>query len=364
MRALKNMWLHKNELSKEEKRLRSLYLALRDELDGFLIDYALCDSYRNFLAKGEPYPFVTMRDLKPRAKVAELENKLMNAFIVIFTEKALDSEMKKNIRFLSHNKVTKENLAELKLIGLNMADRFQTTMKYFESARFYSLLKELMPIDYAMLIQRDVSAKSKNRFMLSHFHVRVDWMIDSAAESLGKELRYVSKDLYEKGDQAAQDMVEKLFEYYTFHHSASGRRTAAMLAAQFLRQAGHLSTIYVSSSESRTLTKISEESVSKYVLIQLTNGAIEHIENHPNGDREFSAKYLIHRTPEYGVAVFQVVYVHTEHSKPPADGKMRELKTDVNWTRIRQQLLLPNAEHPMARPLAFQVVYDQTDPLS
>lgn len=356
--------MHKNELSLEDRRVRSLYMALRDELDGYLIDYALLDSHRNFLAKGEAYPFVTMRDLKPRAKVAELENKLMNAFIVIFSERALESGMKKNIRFLAHNKVTKENLGELKLTGLNLADRFQTKMKYFESAGFFTFLRELMPVDYALLIQRDSSAKSKNRFMLSHFHVRVDWMIDSAAEALGRELRYVSKDLYEKGDQFALELVEKLFEYYTFHHSASGRRTAAMMAAQFLRQADHLSTIYVSSSESRTLTKISEDSISKYALIQLNNGAIEQIEKHPKGDKDFSRKYLIHRAPDYGVAVFQVVYVHTEHSKPPADGKMRELKPDLNWTRIRQQILLPNPEHPSARPLVYQVVYDQQDPLS
>ncbi|MDH4184086.1 MAG: hypothetical protein OEV92_07690, partial [Nitrospinota bacterium] len=232
------MWLHKNELSRDDKNVRALYIALRDELDIYLIDYALVESYRNTQIKGEPYPFVAMRDLKPRAKVAELENKLMNPFIVIFTERSLESEIKKNIRFFTHNKLTKENLGELKLTGLNLADRFHAKMKYFESNRFFSVLRELMPVDYALLIQRDSSSKSKNRFMLSHFHVRVDWMIDSAAEALGKELRYISKDLYEKGDETAQIMVEKLFEYYSFHHSASGRRTAAMLAAQFLRQAG------------------------------------------------------------------------------------------------------------------------------
>ena len=357
------MWLHKNELSKEERQVRLLYQALRDELDSYLIDYALVESYANTQAKGEPYPFVVMRDLKPRAKVAEMENNMMNAFIVIFTERALDSDIKKNIRFFSHNKVTKENLGELKLTGLNLADRFLAKMKYFESNQFYTLLRDLMPVDYALLIQRDSSTKSKNRFILSHFHVRIDWMIDSAAESLGKELRYISKDLYEKGDQYAQEIMEKLFEYYSFHHSASGRRTAAMLAAQFLRQHDYLNTVYVSSSESRTLTKISEDGISKHLLIRLDNAAIEQIEKHPKGNPDFARKFLIHRTEEFGVAVFKVVYVHTEHSKPPADGKLRELKPDLQWIRVRQQLLLPNKDHPSVRPLSYQVVYDQQDPL-
>jgi len=344
--------------------VRLLYQALRNELDTYLIDYALVESYANTQKKGEPYPFVSMRDLKPRAKVGEMENKLMNAFIVIFTERTLNSDIKKNIRFFAHNKVTKENLGDLKLTGLNLAARFHAKMKYFESNRFFTLLRDLMPVDYALLIQRDTSSKSKNRFMLSHFHVRVDWMIDSAAESLGKELRYISKDLYEKGDQHAQEVMEKLFEYYSFHHSASGRRTAAMLASQFLRNSGYLSTVYVSSSESRTLTKISEDGISKHLLIRLGNAAIEQIEKHPKGNPDFAKKFLIHRTKEFGVAVFQVVYVHTEHSKPPADGKMRDLKPDLQWTRVRQQLLLPTTENSSTRPISYQVVYDQQDPLN
>ncbi len=358
------MWLHKNELSREERSARALYLALRDELDQYLIEFALVDSYANFQKAKEKYPFVEKRELKPRAKVREVENSLMNSFIVIFAEDEIPQEMKKNIRYFSNNKVTKEHLGELKLIGLNLSDRFQKQMKYFESNKFNDLLRMLLPVDYALLIQKDNSIKHKNRYALSHFHVRIDWMIDSAAESMAKELRYISKDLYEKGEEFALEVVEKLFEYYSFHHSVSGRRTAAMLAGQLLRQASFFSTIFVSSAESRTLTRISENGVSKFALIQLDNQAIEHIEKHKNGNPNFTKDFLIHRTKDYGVAILQVVYTHNEHSKPPIDGKMRDLKVDLQWLRIRNQLLLPKTSTRSVRPIKYQIIYDQQDPLT
>ena len=358
------MWLHNNELSRGERQNRALYRALRYELDQYLLDFSLRDSHHNFIKKGKPYSFVEKRELKPRAKVSEVENSLMNSFIVIFSEWGIPAEMKKYIRYFSNNKVTKDNLGELKLTGLNLSDRFQTKMKYFESNRFHDLLRALLPVDYALLIQPDTSVKNKNRFMLSHFHVRIDWLIDAAAESLGKELRYISKELYEKGEKFAWEMGEKLFEYYSFHHTVSGRRTAALLAAQLMRNTPYYSTVFVSSAESRTLTRISEEGISKYALIQLDNSAIDFIQKHPKGDPEFAKRFLTYRTKDYGVAVLQVVYTHNEHSKPPLDGKMREMKPDVQWLRVRNQLLIPKSTYSAVRPIRYQIIYDQQDPLT
>ncbi len=358
------MGFHNNELSFEERRQRALYNALSNELDLFLIDYALVDSLGNFKKAKMPYPYVEKRELKPRAKVSEIENSLMNSFIVIFAENAIPPEMKKHIRYFNNNKVNKDNLGELKLTGLNFADRFQTQMKYFENNRFYKLLRALLPVDYSLLIQRDSTAKHKSRFILSHFHVRIDCLIDSAAESLGKELRYISKDLYEKGEDFAQSMVEKLFEYYSFHHTVSGRRTAALQAAEFLKQATFGSTVYVSSAESRTLTKINQNGVNKFALVQLDNSAIEEIKRHPNGNSDFEKNFLVSRDKDYGVAVFQVAYTRNEHSKPPIDGKLRDLKADLQWLRVRSQMLVPKSGNHDSRPIKYQIIYDQQDPLS
>ena len=358
------MWLHKNELSGEEKKVRALYKFLRDDLDHYLVDFALVDSYFNFIKAGQPFPFVEKRTLKPRSKMMEQENHLTNSFIVIFSEGSIPQEMKKNIRHFDSNKVTKENLGELKLTGLTVPDKFRTSQKYFETHGFYDLLRTLLPVDYALLIQRDTASRAKTRFALSHFHVRIDWLLDSAAEALGKELRYISKELYEKGEEYAQEMVEKLFEYYSFHHTVSGRRTAAMLAAQYLRQPPFYSTVFVSSAESRTLTRICEVGVIKYTLLRISSADIEQIERHPNGHPEFRKRFLIHEADGYGVAVFMVVYAHNEHSKPPPDGKLRDLKSDVAWLRVRNQLLIPRSDEATTRPIQYQTIYDQIDPLS
>ncbi len=358
------MWFHTNELSYDEKRVRSLYDYLSQELEKNLLHHGLVESYSRFVETNTAYPFVEMRELKPRAKVVESENSLLEGFIVIFAEGAIPQQMKKYIRYFDYNKINKENMGELKLGGVNFSDQFQTQQRYFETKNFYSLLKSLLQVDYALLVTPDTSLKNKNRFALSHYHVRIDWLLDSAAESLGKELRYVSKDLYEKGERHALNMVEKLFEYYSFHHTVSGRRTAALLVAQLLRKTSFHNRIYVCSSESRTVTRLFEKGVCKYTLVKLSPESIKIIEEHANGSPDFRKNFLIHDTDEYGVAILKVVYTHNEHSKPPTDGKLRELKPDVNWLRIRNQLLVPKIEESSVRPIRYQIVYDQADPLS
>ncbi len=55
--------------------------------------------------------------------------------------------------------------------------------------------------------------------MLSHFHVKIDWPIDDATEEMAKQLRYISKELYENGEQYAQGLRQRLFAKYGFHQS-------------------------------------------------------------------------------------------------------------------------------------------------
>ena len=87
-----------------------------------------------------------------------------------------------------------------------------------------------------LLIQRDPTTRSANRYSLTHYHVRIDWPIADAAEDLAQSLRYISKDLYEKGDKYAELAQRKLFEYYGMPVMVGGRRTAAMVAAQYLKR--------------------------------------------------------------------------------------------------------------------------------
>lgn len=357
------MWRHDNELSRSEKIRRSLYTTLRNELEFSLIQLGLVEPYFKFIKSGVDYKFVEKRELKPRGKVTEAENDLIDGFIVLYAEAAVPAELKKYVRYFDNNKVTKENLQEIVLTSRNVASQFTKAQKYFGHPKFFDLLGDLLPVDYALLIQQD--SISKSRYALSHFHVRIDWLIDFATESLAKHLRYISKDLYEKGEKYAQSLVEKLFEYFSFHHTVSGRRTAAVVAYQLLYISDFITTVYVNSAESRTLTKLSENGVSKFCLVKLPKEHIELIEKNPKLNiKNFRKNYLIHEEEDFGVGIFHTFYKRNEYSRPPADGRLRELQSEVQWLRVANQLLLPKPEAFDHSPINYSIIYHQQDPLS
>ncbi len=240
-------WHYREELGKDHRLRRSYYELLRDDLDDQILQYALIDSYRNFAARNISYPFVEKRELKPRGRIPDVEWDCQNAFLVVFLENTLPSADKKYIRFFEENKTTKTNL--LRSEALTLSGKFDRTQKYLESVRFFDFLKELLPVDYALLIQRDSGRKARNKYVLSHFHVKIDWPIVDAAEDLARALRYISKDMYEKGDKYAEDIQKKFFEYYalpamvgeegrlpSWRHSISERSPASR---RFMREAAN-----------------------------------------------------------------------------------------------------------------------------
>ncbi|MCK7508791.1 MAG: hypothetical protein MZV70_35345 [Desulfobacterales bacterium] len=66
----------------------------------FCIQYALIDSYQNFVSRQVPYPFAEKRELKPRARIPDQEYELHQSFLIIFAEDSIPPEHKKYIRFL------------------------------------------------------------------------------------------------------------------------------------------------------------------------------------------------------------------------------------------------------------------------
>jgi hypothetical protein len=209
-----------------------------------------------------------------------------------------------------------------------------------------------------LLIQRDPTIKARYRFGLTHFHVRIDWPLATAAEDLGRWLRYVSKDLYEKGERPADNIQQKLYEYYGFHHTVGGRRTAALVAAQYMARFDFISTVYISSSEARTLIRMSEQGIAKYVLIKISPEDIKELAKTVKlKEKDFTQAYLIDRTPEYGVGIFLVTYTHNEHSSVPEDGKLRELNPDYHWLNVDLQMLVPPPSSGDARPIPYSRIY-------
>jgi len=349
-------WCVREELSQEDRLRRSYYELLRDELDQHMVKYALLDSYNNFLSKKIDYPFVEKRELKPRARIPAIEHECQNSFLAIFMEETIPSEHKKYIRFFESNKTTKINL--LRYERLSLSNKFDRTQKYLDSAHFHDLLKILLPVDYALLIQRDPASRAKNRYSLSHFHVRIDWPIADAAEDLARSLRYISKDLYEKGDKYAEDIQKKFFEYYCLPVDVGGRRTAAIVASQYFKRIPCITTVYAGSSESRALIRISERGVTKLLLMKFKNSEMDQIAEANNiTSRTFKKNYVVDRQKNFGICIFQATYSFTNHARMPDDGKLREIKPDLNWLSVGGQHIVAKPGVWKYHPIPLNVIY-------
>ena len=345
---------HRDCLSREERLRRSYYEVLRDELDQFVLGYSLVGSYNNFLRLRTPYPFVELRELKPRARIPSIEFDAQNSFLIIFSEDFIHKKHKKYIRYFDVNKTTKDNLLKHKYFP--NVENFNRNLKFFETSEFFSLLRSLLPIDYALLIQRN--QQTKVRYALTHFHVRIDWPIAEASEALARELRYISKDLYEKGDKYAEDFQKKFFEYYGVPVMAGGRRTAAIVAAQYFRQLPGITTIYVASSESRNLLRIDERGVSKSVLVKLTAGEIKKLMDVAGiTQNSFTKNYVIARQRKHFVCILNVRYDYTAHAMPSEGGRLRELNPDTNWLTVSEEHIIPKPSVLIHPPIPHKMVY-------
>jgi hypothetical protein len=118
-----------------------------------------------------------------------------------------------------------------------------------------------------------------------------------------------------------------------------------------------ISTTYVASAESRTLSRISERGVSKYVLVKIPISDIEHLmkEQRMSPDK-FAERFLVDIQEDYGVGILQVVYSNSIYSKPPDDGKLRTLQPDYQWLNVTDQLLVP-IDSPDTYPIPYSIIY-------
>jgi len=349
------MWRYRERLSYYEKLRRSMYEVLRDALEARLMKISLIDSFFKHARKGVEYRFPDKSELKPKSKHMEQESELFNTFIVIFHESALPSTLKNYIRFFPENRVIKKNIENLAAFRLHK--KFHLNLRTFDKPPFLDFLQDFLDVDYALLIQQDPTVRRKNRYALTHFHVKIDWPISDAAEDLARWLRYIQNNLYEQGDRIGHVLQKKLFEYYGAHHSVGGRRTAGLIAAQLLRKTDCLSTVYVSSSESRSMIKYSERGVSKFFLIRLTRKEIVALAGKENMDPDAFAATYLYEADTCHVGISEAVYDYTVHSRPPEDGKIRRIRPAYNWLKLTDEFLHPRPDSPAAGPINYSWVY-------
>jgi len=349
------MWRYRERLNYYERMRRSLYEILRDTLERRLMKISLIDSFYNYQKNGADYSFLDKSELKPKSKKMEQESEFFNTFIVIFCEEIVNPELKNYLRFFPQNSVIKKNLEYLP--NFTIYKRFHQNLRHFESPRFLEFVESLLKVDYALLIQQDPTIIKKNRYSLTNFHVKIDWPIADAAEDLAKWLRYIQNNLYENGDKEGHILQNKLFEYYGCHYSVGGRRTAGLIAAQLLRTLDFISTVFVSSSESRAMYKYSERGVSKFFLIQLTKKHVNALANKEGMKSDSFISTYLYPAGNYHIGISEASYSHTKYSIPPEDGKLRKLWPAYNWLKLRDELLHPKVDALDAKPINYNWVY-------
>ena len=139
---------------------------------------------------------------------------------------------------------------------------------------------------------------------------------------------------------------------------AGGRRTAAIVAAQYFRQLPGITTVYVASSESRNLLRIDEKGVSKSVLVQLPDKEVKKLADSINiTQNSFTKNYVIARNKKNFVCILNVKYNYTSHALPPIDRKLRELNYDTNWLSVSEEYIIPKPSVLKYPPIPHKMVY-------
>ncbi|MFO7910737.1 MAG: hypothetical protein R6V15_01090, partial [Desulfotignum sp.] len=156
----------------------------------------------------------------------------------------------------------------------------------------------------------------------------------------------------------AEYLQKKLFEYYVVTMMAGGRRTAAVVAAQYFRRLDGITTVYVSSSESRNLLRIDEKGVSKAVLVRLPEDRIKYLSELGGISRNsFTKNYVVARQRRSFVCILQVYYDYTSHALPSEGGRLRELKPDANWLTVTEEQILPKPSVLHRAPIPYKMIY-------
>jgi hypothetical protein len=71
----------------------------------------------------------------------------------------------------------------------------------------------------------------------------------------------------------------------------------------------------------------------------------------------FKKYYTVAREQKDAVCIFQATYAQTYHSRPPEDGKLRDIKPDLNWLAVGGQHILPKPGVWKYPPLPINIIY-------
>ena len=325
---------------------RGSYAAARARLTEFLIRYTLIDSFFNFTRDGKPYPFADVSQILPASSSRSTERPHQNTAFVILLDGTLPRGLNKHFRLRASNRVTWRNIQRL-APELDISD-FKSTQTHLDSPDVARLLEKLLTLDYALVAERIVEDDIGEVFKLTHMHVKVERLTDNAIKDLARDLGYIERRLFARGEDYGEALESKFFEYYGFPPNAAGRRSAAAMSAQLIAKNGFPFTVFASSQEDCRLTVLDNgDVIEQYMLVRLTadHRAALAAAASQIGITEL-APYLI-GSDEAPVAIYRASLNRTAatRSRFPAN---RDENLLAPWLEIGDEVILanPNADLP------------------
>jgi hypothetical protein len=325
------------------------YAQVRRQLTGFLLRHTLLGSYREHRRAGRPYPFLDARAAVSMALAPSgAERSLQRSAFILLIDGGLPKALNKHLRRRPSTRLSWSNLQrfapDLDLSG------FKTAHAQADSPEFESLLAKVVGLDYALLIER---AEADDGFALTHFHVKVDRRTDLALAEFGRRLGYVERRLFERGEDFVETLEGKFFEYHGFGANASGRKSAAAIAAQLLAGLVPRFTVLLVSQADGRLTLLDErDGVQQHLLVRLSGASRSAFEAALAAHACAAPDYLAAQEDEDPIVLYRLRFRRTEAARPVAV-RMPERDLAAPWLEIADQAVLPLAPGGKIIPFAW-----------
>ena len=325
------------------------YMAARQRLASLLARYTLIDSFFQFTNEGKPFPFPRADELLPRSARRHVEHAQQNAVLLVLIEGKLPGPLNKHFRLRASNRVAWRNIQRL-APELDLSD-FEAAHCLLTEPGFDQLLTRLLPLDYALLAGQDPSAEGRDGVLaLTHMHVKVERLTDNALKDMGRDLGLIDRRLFERGEDFVEELESKFFEYYGFSANSSGRKSAAAMAAQLLKQQGTRFTVFVAGQEDSRLTMLDDgDDILQHMLIRLSKTELRSL-------RDVMATRGIEDLTDYAVSggndgprcmLYRLRLTRTNAARAGSTAR-RDVRMRAPWLAIADETILPRpgAEAP------------------
>lgn len=296
------------------------YTFARARLEDVLLRHGLLASYDSFAAERKPYPFASLDALLPRAMAGTVEHKTQNTALVFLLDRTLPDGLNKHFRLRGSNRATWANIRRL-APDLDLSD-YKTAQCEVADPGFADLLPKLAPLDYALMVER--LADEDAGCAITHLHVKVERLTDNAIKHLAFKLGYIGRRLFERGEDYVDALEAKFYEYYGFPPNASGRKSAAAMAAQLFAEHHLRFTVFAVSQEDCRLCVLDEtDRIVQYMLIR-PDAEFRVGSTLAAPDGSGLAPFIVRRDGDEPVFVLRVVFRRTAAAMPLTGGRRRD----------------------------------------